>query len=138
MPAVCFRIYCGGPGFDIHDVRGGTKGTYYGDANYPACQCCDDGFEVSDAGPNRKFFVGKVCFCCCQNGYFPVPVWNGEKNEILRNNMHVTPCLKRFCPCICCCLRDFWVVEFPSHTTKIDKIELMAGGLLLDKQSKLI
>jgi hypothetical protein len=128
----CFpllRACCGGPGFDIHDFKDGVKGTYYGDVNHPACQCCDGGFDVRDAEPRRKYFVGNVCQCCSP-GLHPVPVWNDEKNEIVNYNMHVIPACKRFCPCICCCMRSFWVVDFPKRSTKIDKVELMAGGLL--------
>lgn len=126
----CLRLCCGGPGFDIHDFKDGIKGTYYGDAMHPACQCCDGGFDVRDAEPRRRFFVGQVCQMCT-HGLYPVPIWNEEKNEIVKYNMHVVPCLKRYLPFPCCFLRSHTVVDFPTRATKIDKIELMAGGLLM-------
>jgi hypothetical protein len=123
------RLCFGGPGFDVHDLKDGEKGTNLGDANYPKCQCFDGGYDIRDAEPRRKYFVGYICNCCGDDIY-PVPVWNEDKNEMVKYNLLIIPCLKRWFPVMCCCMKNHWVVDFPDKANASEKAGLIAGNLM--------
>jgi len=125
----CFQTCCGGPGFDVHDFQTGEIGKRHGYAKVPCCQCFDSGFDVMNDNEERKWFVGNVCHCC-HDMLIPSPVWNDDKSEIVKMNMFVTPCLKRYLPCFCCCLRSYWIVDFPMQATGAERSEMVAGTLM--------
>jgi len=124
-----FSFCFGGPGFDIHDLNDGEVGKHHGTARVPACQCFNAGYDVRDSSDKKTFFVGDVCNCFKKSLRFE-PVWNGDESEVLKMNVHVTPCLKRYLPCFCCCMEDYWVVDFPVKANAPERSELVAGTLM--------
>ena len=125
----CFSCCCGGPGFDVHDFSEDGNGTHHGKARYPACQLCNAGYDIKDAADRNLYFVGDVCRCCSKGMDFQ-PVWNDDKSELVTMNVHVRPCLKKFLPCLCCCMKDYWVLDFPVHAKGPERSEFVAGTLL--------
>ena len=125
----CFSCCCGGPGFDVHDFAPGGEGTHHGRARYPACQLCNAGYDIQDASEKNLFFVGNVCRCCSKGMDFH-PVWNDDKSELVTMNVHVRPCLKKYFPFPFCCLKDHWVMDFPTHANGPVRSEFIAGTLL--------
>jgi hypothetical protein len=118
------QLCLGGPGFDINDFNG----TNHGSAHTPAFQCCDEGYDINEHGQN-KYFVGNVCRCC-EQGLYPSPIWNDDKSEIEKLNMHVMPCLKRYLPLCCFCLNSYYVADFPTHSKQVARAGFIAGSLL--------
>ena len=127
------RPCCGGPGLDLNDLReDGSRGTHYGDAFFPKCQCFDRGYDIRDTETKRKYYVGYICNCCGDD-LQPLPVWNEDKNEITSYNILVVPCLKRFFPCLCCCMKNHWIIDFPHKSNDIERANFIGGNIFSDK-----
>jgi len=122
-----FTLCFGGPGYDVKDMGGQTLG----DASYPPCQCCDGGWDINQEG-TRRWFVGNVC-SCCERGIYPIPVWDGQQQEIVRVNVHVTPCLKRYLPWFCCCMHSYNVLWMPDGSGQVERAAMIAGGMMHTK-----
>ena len=124
-----FSICFGGPAFDVHELMNGTKGAYHGTAQVPCCQCFDSGFDIKDPHDTKLYFVGTVCHCC-EKGMEFYPVWNDNKTEVLKMNVRVRPCLKKYLPCFCCCMEDYWIIDFPTQSIPSERSQFIAGTLL--------
>jgi len=124
-----FSICFGGPGFDVHEMINGGKGAHQGSAQVPFCQCCDSGYDIRSPYDTNLYFVGTVCHCC-EKGMDFHPVWNDDKTEVLKMNVHVRPCLKKYLPCFCCCMDDYWIIDFPTQAIPSERSQFIAGTLL--------